>query len=481
MTSILPSSTQVLVVGGGPAGATTAILLAREGFDVTLVEKSKGSNTKIGESLLPSALEIFDLLGIREKVEAHGFLRKTGAYFDWGPQEWSFKFEDIAVNDNSTYTFQVRRPEFDNLLMSHGKTQGVKVFQGVQIKEISFAGERPVKASWSRGRGSEQQSGEITFDYLVDASGGYGLMANHYLHNRQYHEEFENLAIWGYYKNAKIKPIQPDNATITASTKDGSGWFWGIPVDDDLLSVGLVINNELYKARRSKASMKEVFLQAIADCPAIAEVVEPAELVSKIEIGQDFSYWAENFSGPGYFLVGDAACFLDPLLSTGVHMSFFTGMMTAASISSIFRNEITEERALSFYDRVCRFHYLSLMVFVSSFYHKMHKPDSSAQPSEFIAQMADFQKVDPQMREMVAQHMSSLLSLGEEGIRLAIEQEKKGLPASALREHHEKVFAQIWNGLFSYLPEVNGLGLCKKPQLGIFPVAQMSETVPATV
>jgi len=85
------------------------------------------------------------------------------------------------------------------------------------------------------------------------------------------------------------------------------------------------------------------------------------------------------------------------------------------------------------------------------------------------------------MRAMVSQHMNSILSLGEEGIRLAIEQEKKGLPASALREHHERVFAQIWNGLFSYLPDFDGFGLRKKPQLGILPILRVSESLPATV
>jgi flavin-dependent dehydrogenase len=472
--SNLPKSTQVLVIGGGPAGSTAATLLAREGFDVTLVEKAVGPRYHIGESLLPSSLEVLELIGAKEKIDAYGFQPKEGAYLEWGSETWSFNFRQLK----GKHSYQVRRADFDKLLLDHASSQGVKVFEGIEVREISFNGERPQSAIWSQSSGGSS-SGDISFDFLFDASGRSGLMATRYLKNRQQNKVFQNVAVWGYWKGAKKLEKGPEGAIGVGSIPQG--WLWAIPLHDGTLSVGVVIHKDTYKAKRS-ANLKEFYLRSIAECPLITELLTQAELVSSVEAEQDYSYAAESFCGPGYFLLGDAACFLDPLLSTGVHLATFSALLASASIASVLRHEVTEGQALSFYEKSYRQAYLRFLTLLSIFYDQKRGQEAYYREAQELTHSNN--EGDPANNAFlkVVSGIEDLTEV-EEGIdnrvidkisqRVAENQALKQANQDFNKAMQDPQFLDSMEGMFSVAPKlsseaaVDGLYIVTQPRLGL--------------
>lgn len=481
-----PKSTKILVIGGGPAGSTAATLLAREGFEITLLERETFPRYHIGESLLPSALEIFDLLGVREKIEAYGFQRKPGAYLEWGREKWSLNFGELT--GNQTYSFQVRRAEFDQLLLEHAKTQGVKVYEGCEVQQLYFQDERPYRATWSK---ANNLSGEIEFDYLLDASGRAGLLSTRYLQNRYNHNVFQNVAIWGYWKGVNRLPEGREGAIAVGSIQDG--WIWAIPLDEETMSVGAVIHKSTYKTKRMK-NLEDVYGELLAESPLISKMVAPGELVSKVSVEKDYSYSADRFCGPGYFILGDAACFLDPLLSSGVHLATYSALLAAASTISILRGEVNKDQAANFYDQSYRQAYLRFLVFVSAFYDQNRGKDSYFWEAQKLSRH-DFKDSDLKLAFLnLVSGVEDLVDAQEELPEVVMGEMSKQIEANHSSRKNKQSLkiaetddtiqqnVQFFNsveGFTSLSPAgaVNGLYVVTKPNLGLAKATRSAEMI----
>lgn len=392
MTAI-PSTTRVLVIGGGPAGATASTLLARAGFDVTLFEKEVFPRYHIGETLLVSVQPIIDLIGAREKAEAMGFERKVGVLWQWGGEEWTFDWRKLNCDFRSS--FHVRREKFDEMLLRHAQSQGVKVHEGVTITELHFDGERPVAADWRADDGV--QTGNISFDYLVDASGRAGIMANRYLESRRFLSAFQNVAIWSYFRGGKRPETGFEGPLTLVSVPHG--WLWYIPIEKDTHSVGLVCHVDYFKEAKTTKSVEQIYREGLACSPLLTELLAPAEQTTAMYFERDYSYSSDRLAGPGYFLAGDAGCFIDPLLSSGVHLAMHSATMAAACLSSILRGEVDEARATTFYHKCYRAHFVRWAVMVSSFYDINQDKESAfwraQQLSKADLQGAEFTELKP--------------------------------------------------------------------------------------
>ena len=233
---------------------------------MVLLERDLFPREHIGESLIPASLPIWEMTGAREKIEAYGFVKKYGLHLHWGPDTWPSVW-GVPGEPDARHAYQVVRAEFDQLLLEHAKSEGVKVREGVEVTSLAFDGDRPRSAAWKEREG-EGRSGEISFDYLVDASGRAGIMSTRYLRNRRFNKAFQSVAAWGYWKNVQTPPETPVGAVTIGAVPDG--WVWGIPLHNGTMSVGLVLHKETFKAKReASGSLEQAYLRRDRGEPAL--------------------------------------------------------------------------------------------------------------------------------------------------------------------------------------------------------------------
>ncbi|XXX82574.1 tryptophan 7-halogenase [Sorangium sp. So ce134] len=365
----------VIVLGGGPGGSSVASFVAMQGHSVLLLEKEKFPRHQIGESLLPATTYgICGLLGIRDRIERAGFTRKQGGTFRWGksPEPWTFRFAENPRVPGG-YAFQVERSVFDKMLLDAAREKGVDVREEHPVVRVEQEDGRFSRVRFRDDRGSERTA---TAKYIVDSEGHRG-QTYALVGERVFSQFFQNVALYGYFHDGKRLPAPNAGNILCAAFRDG--WFWYIPLSDRLTSVGAVVSREA--AQRIQDGPEQAFQSFVDSCPIIAEYLASATRVTEGAYGEfrvrkDYSYCNTRFWKPGLALIGDAACFIDPVFSSGVHLATYSALLAARSINSCLAGDIDEHEAFEEFEFRYRREFGNFYQFLLSFYDMHQEADS---------------------------------------------------------------------------------------------------------
>src|SRR5262245_49703655 len=261
------------------------------------------------------------------KMHASHFVKKYSVQFvnASGKLSAPFYFWDNKQHECSQ-TWQVARSEFDQMMLDNAREHGVVVHEGVRVLEVLFEGERAVGVVIRDEDGARR---EVRAKVVVDASGQAGLIQNR-LRLRVWDPVLNKGAIWTYWEGAYRDTGRDEGATMVLQTASRNGWFWYIPLHDNIVSVGVVAPFDyLFKDR---GPYEQTYCEEVERCPAVTERIRSAKRVTGYFATKDYSYRATQVAGDGWVMIGDAWGFLDPLYSSGVLLALRSGEMAADAI-----------------------------------------------------------------------------------------------------------------------------------------------------
>jgi geranylgeranyl reductase family protein len=326
----LTTQPDVIVIGGGPAGSTTATLVAKAGRKVVLFEREHFPRFHIGESLIPQTYWVLKRLDMLDKMKRSHFVKKYSVQFvnQHGKLSEPFYFIDHKPHESSQ-TWQVVRSELDQMLLDNARGHGVEVHEGARVLEVLFEGDRAVGVRVQLEGGPER---EVRAPVVVDASGQSSMIIDR-LGLREWDPKLKKAALWTYYKGAYRDQGRDEGATLVLQTQGKQGWFWYIPQHDDIVSVGVVASNEYLFKNRPNKDYESIYFEEVAKCPGLHSRLANATRCDVFRVQKEYSYRASRAAGDGWVLVGDAFGFLDPLYSSGVLMALTSGSMAADAIT----------------------------------------------------------------------------------------------------------------------------------------------------
>ncbi|MDO8355663.1 MAG: NAD(P)/FAD-dependent oxidoreductase [Nitrospirota bacterium] len=341
-----PTPCDVLVVGGGPAGSTISALLAEQGWNVQVLEKDPHPRFHIGESLLPQTLPILKQLGVLADVEKIGIVKYGAEMVSHRYGRTQMFYFSKAFDESQPYAFEVKRSEFDAILLKNAVAKGAQVHEGVRAERVEF---RPGTTSIVHAQDKTGNPMAWETRFVVDASGRDTFLSAQ-LGGKQRSQTHNSAAIFGHFEGVGRLPGK-DEGNITAGWLD-HGWCWLIPFKDGTTSVGVVCWPDYIKSRTTP--LDQFLLDTLRQSPPIAKRMSQAKLLTPVYAAANFSYRRETMSGDGYLMVGDAFAFIDPVFSSGVHLALNSAVLGAKVVEAHLRHSPDYAQRLREFERMVR-------------------------------------------------------------------------------------------------------------------------------